>query len=78
MLKIKKSCLSKYNGKNGSPSYIAYKNKIYNVSNSFLWNGGKHQVVHYSGRDLTNELKKAPHGEDLLKRVPEVGILIDD
>jgi predicted heme/steroid binding protein len=32
--------LSKYNGKRNMPAYIAYKGKVYDVSNSFLWKGG--------------------------------------
>jgi len=28
--------LSKYNGKENMPVYIAYKGKVYDVSNSFL------------------------------------------
>jgi len=28
--------LSKYNGKENMPAYIAYKGKVYDVSNSFL------------------------------------------
>lgn len=78
MLKITKSELSKYNGKNGNPAYIAYKGKIYDVSDSFLWKGGKHQVFHQAGEDLTEAITDAPHGEEMLERFPVIGILVDD
>lgn len=55
--------LARYNGKNGKPSYVAYDGKIYDVSNSFLWKDGIHQVLHRAGADLTDAIKQAPHGE---------------
>jgi len=59
--------LALYNGKNGNPVYIACKGKVYDVSESFLWKGGNHQVMHSAGRDLTDSLEKAPHGSELLE-----------
>jgi predicted heme/steroid binding protein len=67
--------LSEYNGKNNLPAYIAYKGKVYDVSQSFLWKKGAHQVLHEAGKDLTRELEEAPHGPELLARVPLIGIL---
>ncbi|MEM3880635.1 MAG: hypothetical protein QXD19_02690 [Candidatus Bathyarchaeia archaeon] len=46
------------------------------MSTSFLWKDGKHQVLHEAGTDLTEALKQAPHGEDVLNRFPVVGILL--
>jgi len=48
------------------------------VTDSFLWKGGKHQVTHYAGTDLTGELEKAPHGLEFLKRFPIIGKLRKD
>ena len=67
--------LSLYDGRDGRPAYIAYEGKVYDVTTSFLWKGGRHQVLHYAGRDLSKDLEKAPHGPDLLERVPVVGKL---
>ncbi len=68
-----------YTGKDGVPAYIAYKGKVYDVSNSFLWQKGKHQVVHFAGADLTESLDHdAPHGPDLLERVPMIGTLVEE
>lgn len=68
--------LKKYDGRQG-PIYIACNGKVYDVSSSFLWKKGKHQVTHYAGCDLTEALKEAPHGSDMLDRCPLVGELLD-
>jgi len=67
--------LVQYNGKNGNPVYIVYKRKVYDVSASFLWKDGTHQVLHSAGVDLTNALEQAPHGGDVLEKFPVVGII---
>lgn len=64
-----------YNGKNGAPVYVAYQGRVYDVSNSSLWRNGRHQVLHYAGQDLTDELEQAPHGAEMLERFPLVGKL---
>ena len=69
--------LAQYDGKRGNPAYVAYKGKVYNVSDSFLWKNGEHQVFHNAGVDLTNELDQAPHGTDVLEKFPVVGILCE-
>ena len=67
--------LSKYNGKNGAPVYIAYQGVVYDVSNSYFWRNGVHHVVHSAGHDLTGELPDAPHGAETLKRFPIIGFI---
>jgi predicted heme/steroid binding protein len=68
--------LKKYDGKDGRPAYVAYKGKVYDVTESLLWMEGNHQGMHEAGKDLTEEMSQAPHGEELLDRVKLVGILI--
>jgi predicted heme/steroid binding protein len=70
--------LARYNGKNGAPAYIAYKGKVYDASNSYQWKTGRHQVVHNAGEDLTDGLEQAPHGVDMLERLPVIGTLRED
>ncbi len=70
--------LTRYDGKEGRPAYIAYQGKVYDVSGSFLWKGGRHQALHEAGKDLTEVLDGAPHGPDLLERVPVIGIFTGD
>jgi len=67
--------LAQYNGKNGNPVYVVYKGKVYDVSASFLWKDGIHQVLHSAGADLTDALEQAPHGGDVLEKFPVVGVL---
>jgi len=68
--------LKKYDGKDGRPAYIAYKGKVYDVTESLLWLDGEHQAQHMAGRDLTEEMSQAPHGEELLERVKLLGVLV--
>ena len=53
--------LSEYNGKNGK-IYIAYQGKVYDVSDSSLWEGGIHQGLHDAGQDLSEAMDEAPTG----------------
>lgn len=75
MKKFTKQELARNNGKNGAPAFIAYKGDVYDVSKSFHWKIGKHQVLHNAGEDLTDKLAQAPHGADLLDRFPIIGML---
>jgi predicted heme/steroid binding protein len=67
--------LQRFDGREGRPAYVAFRGKVYDVSESFLWRGGKHQVLHQAGEDLTEAMQEAPHGEELLARFPVVGEL---
>lgn len=67
--------LNEFNGQGGKPVYIAYKGKIYDVTGSDLWHTGTHQNRHEAGDDLTEMLAQAPHGEEMLEKMPVVGIL---
>ena len=78
MRRFTKKELAQYNGKEGAPAFIAYKRKVYDVSRSFLWQDGRHQVLHVAGVDLTAGLDQAPHGADLLERYPVIGTFDED
>jgi predicted heme/steroid binding protein len=68
--------LKEYDGNDGV-AYVAYRGRVYNISQSFHWKRGIHHVVHRAGCDLTEVLKEAPHGPDMLDRFPVVGGLLD-
>jgi len=68
--------LKQYDGKEGRPSYIAYNGKVYDVTESFMWAEGDHQGQHAAGKDLTDDMKLAPHGEETLERAKLVGVLV--
>ena len=76
MRSLTKEELAQYNGKDGTFAFIAYEGKIYDVSSSFLWQKGRHQILHSAGMDLTGRLDQAPHGADMLERAPVIGILV--
>jgi len=78
MRKFTKAELLNHNGRNRAPTYVAYKGKVYDVSNSFLWKGGNHQVLHQGGQDLTEALKDAPHGPELLERFGVVAVFDEE
>jgi predicted heme/steroid binding protein len=56
---------------------IAYKGRVYDVTRSFPWARGSHWGSVRAGQDLTGQLKKSIHGEEMLARVPCVGVLVD-
>jgi len=64
-----------FDGEDGRPAYIAYKGKIYDVGKSKLWKNGSHMKRHQAGTDLTEILSQAPHEEDKVLAMPEVGQL---
>ncbi len=68
--------LSRFDGSEKRPAYIAYKGKIYDVSSSKLWIEGNHVRKHLAGNDLTEELKTAPQGEEKVLQMPLVGELL--
>jgi predicted heme/steroid binding protein/uncharacterized membrane protein len=67
--------LAHFDGNDGRPSYIAYKGIVYNVSQGRLWKNGAHVMKHHAGNDLTDILKNAPHNEDKVLAMPQVGAL---
>jgi len=67
--------LEEYNGKNGKPAYVVYQGKVYDLSQSGLWSSGEHMGMHQAGKDITEELELAPHGEKVFERVKLVGTL---
>lgn len=66
--------LSKYNGQNGQPAYVAYKGIVYDVSNVPQWAGGTHHGEK-AGTDVTNDISRSPHGEKVFADLPQVGTL---
>jgi predicted heme/steroid binding protein len=78
MRRFTKEELAQYDGKDGRPAFIAFEGRVYDVSRSFLWQDGRHQVLHTAGVDLTASLDQAPHGADLLERFSVIGVLNED
>lgn len=62
------------NGQDRDEIWVAYKDHIYDVSESRLWRGGKH-YEHWAGQDLTQELTDAPHTDQVFEKMKIVGKL---
>lgn len=75
MAEQKKITLQENNGKNGKPAYVAYKGKVYDVTESAMWMDGEHLGMHQAGKDLTDDLELAPHREEAFDKVKYVGEL---
>jgi predicted heme/steroid binding protein/uncharacterized membrane protein len=75
MKEFEPKALEQFNGENGQPVYVAHKGKVYDVSESKLWKGGRHMKRHHAGKDLTTDIKGSPHGPELLERFTQVGTL---
>lgn len=69
--------LAQCDGQEDRPTYFAYDGRIFNASESKLWQGGRHMRRHPAGCDLTEALAQAPHGVDRIMRLPEVGKVFD-
>ena len=67
--------LRNFDGTKGHPAYIAFNNKIYGVSKSSFWKDGMHFGKHSAGTDLTGMLDQAPHGEEKLQGLDQIGKL---
>ncbi len=68
--------LAQNNGKNGKSAYVAFKGTVYDVSASAFWMEGDHMGAHVAGKDLTNEMQLAPHREEMMQKVKQVGVLV--
>ncbi len=75
MKKITREELSHRGGGEGPPVYIALNGKVYDVTESPLWEDGDHQGEHTAGMDLSQEITDAPHETDVLDSYPVVGEL---
>lgn len=71
---ITRSQLALRNGQDKPEIWIAYQGQVYDVSRSRLWRQGKH-YEHWAGQDLTEELKDAPHTEEVFSRFKLIGTL---
>jgi predicted heme/steroid binding protein len=67
--------LSSFDGKDGARAIVAVGDKLYDVTSSRMWQDGVHVRQHQAGSDLTDALWGAPHGPDVLERVPLIGEL---
>lgn len=67
--------LTKYDGQNGQPAYVAVDGIVYDVSSIKQWSGGSHEG-YQAGTDLTDLMSSAPHSADVLLKATKVGVLV--
>jgi predicted heme/steroid binding protein len=68
--------LSKFDGKENRPAYVAYNSKVYDVTEANLWSDGNHMGEHDAGKDLTQGMEASPHGNSVVENMKIVGELI--
>jgi predicted heme/steroid binding protein len=62
------------NGQDKPEIWVALRGLVYDVTSSRLWRNGKH-YEHWAGQDLTDELKDAPHTENVFDKFKVIGRL---
>ncbi len=62
------------NGQDRAEIWVAYRGKIYDVTESKLWKNGQH-YEHWAGQDLTHELPDAPHTAVVFEKFTQIGVL---
>ncbi len=67
--------LATFNGKEGKAAYVAFKGKVYDVTESSQWLDGDH-LGHTAGQDLTEAMDIAPHDQSVLEKMKVVGVLV--
>ncbi|MEA3374737.1 MAG: hypothetical protein U9R72_00825 [Chloroflexota bacterium] len=68
--------LPSLDGRDGGRAVVAVDGKLYDVTDSRLWKDGVHLRQHHAGEDLTEAMKRAPHGAEVLDRVPPIGEIL--
>ncbi|MFC7442969.1 cytochrome b5 domain-containing protein [Laceyella putida] len=73
---ITREQLSKFNGKNGYPAYVAVGNTVYDVTNNAAWSAATHFGL-TAGKDLTQEFASCHAGQQwILNTLKPVGRLV--
>ncbi|MBN1423421.1 CopD family protein [Candidatus Fermentibacteria bacterium] len=64
--------LPSYDGQDGRPAYVLFRDVVYDVTNSPKWKDGGHFRKHGAGRDLTKAIEGAPHGDEVFAGMPVI------
>lgn len=67
--------LADSDGKGGRRTLVAVDGRVYDLTASKKWAGGVHMNRHHAGNDLTNDIRSAPHGLEVIARYEAVGVL---
>jgi predicted heme/steroid binding protein len=72
-VKFSPADLRMFNGRQGRRCLIAFKGKVYDATGNRHWEYGIHFSRHSAGRDLTEEIKGAPHSAKVIDSLPVAG-----
>lgn len=75
---VSKNNLKAFTGAGGGPAHFVYESKVYDVTGNEKWKEGRHFGKHLAGSDLTDAIKDAPHGTEVLERVTCLGDINED
>jgi predicted heme/steroid binding protein len=68
--------LAQFDGADGKKALIAYQGAVYDVTGSRLWKKGLHMKRHRAGTLQEDALPNAPHGAEVLEKVPEISKIV--
>jgi len=68
--------LSKYNGRNGNPAYVAVNGIVYDVTNIAAWGGATHFGL-VAGTDVTSQFASCHAGQPILSKLKVVGKMVE-
>lgn len=71
-----KTELSRYNGKDGNPAYIAVNGVVYDVTNNAAWGGAIHFGL-VAGTDVTSQFASCHAGQPILSKLKVVGKMVE-
>lgn len=69
--------LSRFDGKNGSPAYVAINGTVYDVADNAAWAAATHFGLK-AGNDLTSEFVSCHAGQPILSKLKVVGKLVEN
>lgn len=64
--------LSRYNGRDGNPAYVAVNGVVYDVTNNAAWGGATHFGL-AAGTDVTSQFASCHAGQPILSELNVVG-----
>ncbi|MDD4772332.1 MAG: cytochrome b5 domain-containing protein [Eubacteriales bacterium] len=64
--------LSRYNGRNGNPAYVAINDIVYDVTGNAAWGGATHFGL-TAGTDVTSPFASCHAGQPILSKLKVVG-----
>lgn len=67
--------LTKFNGKDGNPAYVAVNGVVYDVTNNAAWAAATHFGL-TAGKDRTDEFASCHAGQSILNKLKVIGKLI--